>query len=61
MREESIYEVVLGKFNNFTTVRHRYPWVPTNQASVVPNKVGSAYQKTHQPVNGPNQLSWWPT
>jgi hypothetical protein len=42
-------------------VRHEYPWVPTDWAHGRPRQVGSAYQKTCQPVSGPNRPSWRPT
>jgi hypothetical protein len=42
-------------------VRHGYPWVPTDQAHSRPRQVGPAYQKTRQPVSGPNWPSWQPT
>jgi hypothetical protein len=42
-------------------VRHGYPWVPTDQAHGHPQQVGPAYQKTRQPVSGPNRPSWKPT
>jgi hypothetical protein len=43
------------------SVRHGYPWVPTDQAHGHPRQVGLAYQKTRRPVSGPNRPSWWPT
>jgi hypothetical protein len=36
------------------TVRHGYPWVPTDHAHGRPRQVGPAYQKTRRPVSGPN-------
>jgi hypothetical protein len=42
----------------YIAVRHGYPWVPTDQAHGRPRQVGSAYQKTRQPVSGPNRPSW---
>jgi hypothetical protein len=44
-----------------TSVRHGYPWVPTDQAQGRPRQVGLAYQKTHRHVSGPNRPSWRPT
>jgi hypothetical protein len=43
------------------SVRHGYPWVPTDQAHDHPQQVGPAYQKTRRPVSGPNRPSWRPT
>jgi hypothetical protein len=43
------------------TVKHGYPWVPTDQAHVRPRQVGPAYQKTCRSVSGPNQPGWHPT
>jgi hypothetical protein len=40
------------------TVRHGYPWVPTDQAHGRPRQVGPTYQKTRRPVSGPNRPSW---
>jgi hypothetical protein len=42
-------------------VRHRYPWVPTDQAHSHPRQVGPAHQKTRRPLSGPNRPSWLPT
>jgi hypothetical protein len=42
------------------SVRHGYPWVPTDQAHGRPRQVGPAYQKTRRPVYGPNRPSWQP-
>jgi hypothetical protein len=42
-------------------VRHGYPWVPTDQPHGRPRQVGPAYQKTRQPVSGPNWPSRRPT
>jgi hypothetical protein len=42
-------------------VRHGYPWVPTDQAHGHPRQVGSAYQKTRQPVSGSSRPSLRPT
>jgi hypothetical protein len=42
-------------------VRHGYPWVPTDEAHGRPRQVGPAYQKTRQPVSGPNRPGWRPT
>jgi hypothetical protein len=42
-------------------VRHRYPWVPTDQAHGRPRQVSPAYQKTRRPDSGPIRPSWWPT
>jgi hypothetical protein len=38
------------------TMRHEYPWVPTDQAHGRPQQVGPVYQKTHRPISGPNDL-----
>jgi hypothetical protein len=54
-------EQPLEDFPNLIIVRHGYPWVPTDQAHGRPRQVGSAYQKTHRPVSGPNRPSWRPT
>jgi hypothetical protein len=43
------------------SVRHGYPWVPTDQAHDRPQQVGPAYQKTRRPVSGPYRSSWRPT
>jgi hypothetical protein len=43
------------------SVRHGYPWVPTDQAHGRPRQVGPSYQKTCRPVSGPNRPSWLPT
>jgi hypothetical protein len=42
------------------SVRHGYPWVPTDQAHDRPRQVGPAYQKTCRLVSGPNRPSWQP-
>jgi hypothetical protein len=42
-------------------VRHRYPWVPTDQAHGRPRQVGPAYQKNRRPNSGPGRPSWRPT
>jgi hypothetical protein len=44
---------------DWATVRHGYPWVPTNQAHGRPRQVGRDYQKTHQPVSRPVQPDMW--
>jgi hypothetical protein len=43
------------------TVRHGYPWFPTDQAHGRPRQVGSAYQKTRRPIRVLNRFSWRPT
>jgi hypothetical protein len=43
------------------SVRHGYPWVPTDQTHGRPRQVGLAYKKTRRPVSGPNRPSWRPT
>jgi hypothetical protein len=37
-----------------TSLRHGYPWVPTDQAHDRPRQVGLTHQETRQPNNGPN-------
>jgi hypothetical protein len=39
-----------------SSVRHGYPWVPTDQAYGRPRQVGPAYQKTLRPVSVPTDL-----
>jgi hypothetical protein len=40
------------------SVRHGYPWVPTDQAHDRPREVGPAYKETQRLVSGPNRPSW---
>jgi hypothetical protein len=57
--------LLVGDFNLYrsegNSVRHGYPWVPTDQAHGRPRRVGPAYQKTRRPVSEPNRPSWQPT
>jgi hypothetical protein len=52
---------VQKRYNGLGTVRHGYPWVPTDQSHSRPRKVGPAYWKTYRPVSGPYRPRWHPT
>jgi hypothetical protein len=47
-----------SRTTRFISVRHGYPWVPTDQAHGRPRQVGPSYKNNRRPVSGPNRPSW---